>query len=44
MTIETTRMIIEEITNQVCRTPNEISSSLNFQILDAISTEIAEKV
>ena len=34
---ETTRMISEEISNQMSRKLNEIKTSLNFQIRDAIS-------
>ena len=37
-------MISEEITNQMSRKHNEIKSSFNSQIRDAISTAIAEKV
>ena len=44
MTIETTRMINEEISNQMSRKLNEIKSSLNSQFQDAISTAIAEKI
>ena len=44
MTNETSRMINEEITNQVTRKLNDIKSSLNSQIQNAISTAIAEKV
>ena len=44
MTIETTRMISKEISNQMSRMLNENRSSLNSQIQDAISTAIAEKV
>ena len=44
MTIETTRMISEDISNQMSRKLNEIKSSLNYQIQDAISTAIAEKI
>ena len=44
MTIETTRMISEEISNQMPRKLNEIKSSLNSQIQDAITTAITEKV
>ena len=44
MTIETTRMIIEEITNQVSRRLNEIKDRLNVQIQDAITTAITNKV
>ena len=38
-TIETTRMVSEEITNQFAIRLKEVKSSLNSQILDAISTE-----
>ena len=44
MTSETTRMISGEILNQMSRKLNEIRSSLNSQIQDAITTAIAEKV
>ena len=44
MTIKTTRMISEEITNQVSRRLNEIKDSLNFRIQDAITTAITKKV
>ena len=44
MTIETTRMISDEITNQVTRRLNEIKSSLNTHVQDAISSAIVEKV
>ena len=44
MTIETTRVISEEISNQVSRKLNEIRSRLNSQIQDASTTAIAEKV
>ena len=40
ITIETTRMINEEISNQMSRKLNEIKSSLNIQIQDAISSAI----
>ena len=43
-TIETTRMISDEIKNQVARRLNEIKLSLNSQIQDAIGAAIAEKV
>ena len=42
-TTETTRMISDEITNQVTRRLNDIKASLNSQIQDAISIEIAER-
>ena len=44
MTIETTGMISEEVSNQVPRKLHEIKSSLNSQIQDAITTAITEKV
>ena len=44
VTIETTRMISDEISNQVSRRLNEIKTSLNFQIQDAISNAITEKI
>ena len=44
MTIVTTRMISENISNQMSRKLNEVKSSLNSQIQDAITTAIAEKV
>ena len=44
ITIETTRMISAEISNQLSRKLNEIKNSLNFQIQEAISTAITEKV
>ena len=44
ITIETTRMISEEISNQVSRKLNEIKISLDFQIQDAISNAITEKI
>ena len=43
ITIETTRLISEEISNQMSRKLNEIKTSLNFQIQDAISNAITEK-
>ena len=43
-TIETTRMINEEISNQMSRKLNEIKTSLSFQIQDAISNAITEKI
>ena len=42
ITIETTRMINEEISNQISRKLNEIETNLNSQIQDAISTAITE--
>ena len=44
MAIETTRIISDEIRNQVARRIHEIKSSLDFQIQNAISTAIEEKV
>ena len=44
MAIETTRMISDEITNQLTRRLYEIKSSLKTQIHDAITTAIAAKV
>ena len=44
ITIETTRMIREEISNQMSRKLNEIKNSLNFQIQDTISSAITEKI
>ena len=44
VTIEMTRMISEETSNQVSRRLNEIKDGLSFQIQDAIPTAIAEKV
>ena len=44
MTIETSRMIHEEISNQMTRKLNEIKTNLNSQIQDAITTATAEKV
>ena len=41
---ETTRMISEEISNQVSRNLNEIKTSMNYQIQDAINNAITEKV
>ena len=43
VTIETTRMINEEISNQMSRKLNEIKTSLSFQIQDAISNAITVK-
>ena len=42
MTIETTRMISEEITNQMSRKLKEIRESLNYQIQDAITSAITD--
>ena len=44
ITIETTRMINEEISNQMSRKLNKIKNSLNIQIQDAISSAITEKI
>ena len=44
ITIETTRMISEEISNQMSRKLNEIKTRLNFQRQDAISNAITEKI
>ena len=44
ITIKTTKMISEEITNQVSRRLNEIEDSLNFQVQDAINKAKTEKV
>ena len=44
ITIETTRMISEEISNQMSINLNEIKTSLNFQIQDEISNVITEKI
>ena len=44
MTIETTRMISEEVSNQMSRKLVESKSSLNSQIQDAITTALTEKV
>ena len=43
-TIETTRMISKEISNKRSRKLNEIETSLNSQVQDAMSTAIVEKV
>ena len=43
ITIETTRMINEKISNQMSRKLNEIKNSLSFKIQDAINSAIAEK-
>ena len=42
--IETTRIISDEVSNQISRRLNEINTSLNFQIQDAISNAIIEKI
>ena len=44
ITFETTRMISEEISNQVSRNLNESKTSMNYQIQDAINNAITEKV
>ena len=44
ITIETTRLINEEISNQMSRKLNEIKNSLGFQIQSAISGAITEKI
>ena len=44
MTIETTRMISEEISNQMSRKWKEIRESLNYQIQHAITSAITDKV
>ena len=44
ITIETTRMINEEISNKMSRKLNEINNSLNIQIQDAFSSAITEKI
>ena len=44
ITIETTRMINEEISNKMSRELNEINNSLNIQIQDAFSSAITEKI
>ena len=44
ITIETTRSISEEISKQMSRKRNEIKTSLGFQIQDAISNAITEKI
>ena len=43
MTIVTTRMIIEEISNQMSRKLNKIKACFKSQIQDAITTAITEK-
>ena len=42
--VETTRMINDEISNQMSRRLNEIKFSLNSQIQDAINNAITEKI
>ena len=44
ITIETTRMTNDDISNQMSRKLNEIKKSLNVQIQDAISSAITEKI
>ena len=44
ITIETTRMISDEVSSQVTRRLNEIKDSLHFQIQKAITTAVTEKV
>ena len=44
MTVETNRMISEEINNQMSRKLNEIREILNYQIQDAITSAITDKV
>ena len=44
ITIETTRNIGDEIASQVTRKVNDIKSSLNLQIQEAINTAITENV
>ena len=44
ITIKTTRLINEEISNQKSRRLNEIKTSLNSQIQDAITTAISSSV
>ena len=44
LTIETTRMIKEEISNQMSMRLDDIKTSLNFQTKNAISTAITETV
>ena len=44
MTVETNRMISEEISNQMSRKFNEIKESLNYQIQDAISSAITVQI
>ena len=44
VTIETTRIISDEVSNQISRRLDEINTSLNFQIQDAISNAITEKI
>ena len=44
MNIESSGIICEKITNQITRRLNEVESSLNSQIQDAIGTAIAANV
>ena len=44
ITIETTSLINEKISNQMSRKLNEIKNSLDFQIQSAISSAITEKI
>ena len=44
MTVETNRMISEEITNQMSRKLNEIRESLKFQIQDVMTSATTDKV
>ena len=44
MTVETNRMISEEITNQMSRKLNKIREFLNYQMQDAILSAVADKV
>ena len=44
ITIETTRMINEEISNQMSKKLNEIKNSLSLQIQDAISSAITGQI
>ena len=44
MTIETTRIIGDEITNQITRKVNDTRTSLDSQIQEAIKTAITEKI
>ena len=44
ITIEINRIISEENSNQMSRKLNDIENNLNFQIQDAISSAITEKL
>ena len=44
MTVETNRMISEEITNQMSRKLNKIRECLNFQLKDVKTSAITDKV